>query len=178
MDSAIAKDVEAEIATNRNADDGMGATEPTNVRVEIPVPDVACGPSVSMREASTGEKDDTGPNFNATSGPSSAVARTTPFVAINAIFNVPATLLRSTDVCASADACDVILTRESGKVATINDAAVAAVTPRTNDDWGRHGYIIAEIYKIIATMEPPWGRSVFLKRQLGGSRMWRQQHYG
>jgi len=106
-----------------------------------------------MRE----EKDDGGHDFDATPGPAPAIARTTPFVEINARFNVPAELLRKTDVRTPTDACDVAPTRESAGVATSNDAAVEAATPRTNDDWGRHGYIIAEIYKIIATMEPPWG---------------------
>jgi len=142
---------------HKEVDEGIEATESTNARAGTPVPDVACRPSVAMREASTGEKGDTDPNFDATSGPSSVIACATLFVAVSAIFNVPAKLLRSTDACASADARDEVLMRESGKVATINDADVAAVTPRTNDDWGRHGYIIAEIYKIIATMEPPWG---------------------
>jgi len=108
-----------------------------------------------MREASTGEKSDIGLNFDATPGPAPVIARTIPFVAINARVNVPAKLLRNTDVYAPANACDAIPTRESAKVATIDDAAVAAATPQTNDDWGRHGYVIAEIYKIIATMEPP-----------------------
>jgi len=34
--------------------------------------------------------------------------------------------------------------------------AAPAVVSNTNE-WGRHGFIIAEIHRILATMEPPWG---------------------
>jgi len=137
----------------RGVDEVTEVTETTSVGAEIPVPYVACGSSASMRGATTGEKDDNDPNFDATSGPAAGTTtRAAPFVAVNARFNVPARLLRNNDVCASSDACGVVPTRESAEFAIVNDAAIAAATPRTNDDWGRHGYIISEIYKIIATL--------------------------
>jgi len=68
-------------------------------------------------------------NFDATPGPSPATAYATPFVAVNAVFNVPAQMLRIVDLCASADARDVIPARESRTVATTSDAAVAAAAP-------------------------------------------------
>jgi len=142
----------------RGLDKGAGSIETTGVRAETPVPYVAGGTSASARGATTREKDDVDPNFDAIPGPAAGTTtRTAPFVAVNARFNVPARLMRNNDVCASSDACGVVPMREPAESAIVYDAAIPAATPRTNDDWGRHGYIISEIYKIIATMEPPWG---------------------
>jgi len=42
-------------------------------------------------------------------------------------------------------------------VAGVRGADAATVGPPAVNEWGRHGYIIAEIHKILRTMEPPWG---------------------
>jgi len=44
-----------------------------------------------------------------------------------------------------------------GAIANTGEPNVATATATTMNEWGRHGYIVAEIHKLIATMEPPWG---------------------
>jgi len=39
--------------------------------------------------------------------------------------------------------------------ATISVATAHATTPINT--WGQHGFVVAEIYKVLASMEPPWG---------------------
>jgi len=48
--------------------------------------------------------------------------------------------------------------QETTAARTTNDTATAlAVTPM--NEWGRHGFVVAEVYKVLASMEPPWGSS-------------------
>jgi len=38
----------------------------------------------------------------------------------------------------------------------MTDRVTASAATAINE-WGRHGFIVAEVYKVLATMEPPWG---------------------
>jgi len=42
-------------------------------------------------------------------------------------------------------------------IAAPNESAAAPAVVTNINEWGRHGIIIAEIHKVLATMEPPWG---------------------
>jgi len=96
-------------------------------------------------------------NIDTTTGPSSTT--TTPFVVVNTTLKVPGQLLPTVSI--SEIACEETRTPAAEKTRTARantgESGVTEATATTNNEWGRHGYIIAEIYKIIATMEPPWG---------------------
>jgi len=85
----------------------------------------------------------------------------TSFVAVNTTVNIPAGLLPDNNNRASTsggirapDDCDAPVVMN---VAAPNGStATTTVAPDVNE-WGRHGFIVAEIHRILATMEPPWG---------------------
>jgi len=88
-----------------------------------------------------------------------ASAAGTPFVVVNTTLKVPTLLLSNANRCETTVERTQISTVETTRtgVENVGDASgTAAMTP-TNSEWGRHGYIIAEIYRILGTMEPPWG---------------------
>jgi len=80
-----------------------------------------------------------------------------PFVAVNAVFNVPAQMLRSSNEHAAANVRDITPEEQRVIIARTRDAIVATTASTTSNKWGRHGYIIAEIHRVLATMEPLWG---------------------
>jgi len=88
----------------------------------------------------------------------------TSFVAVTTVVNIPAQLLTNATICVLADE----EATESVNVAAQHDAsAVPAVAAATmTSEWGRQGFIIAEIHRILATMEPPWGSLCVLRRCL------------
>jgi len=141
------------------------ATEFATVRAEtieiaeivIPLQDATSVASVSKRNVSEGGKSATDSYLDAPSGPSSAAAYTTPVVAVSTVFKVPAKLLRGASACNPADVHDATPAEDRMITAMTDDAIIVSTAPPTVTEWGRHGYIIAEIYKIIGTMEPPWG---------------------
>jgi len=84
-------------------------------------------------------------------------ANMNPFVAVNAVFNVPAQMLRCAKVCTLADARAPMTEEEQTTTTTTRDVSVETAATLTTNEWGRHGYIVAEIHKVLAVMEPPWG---------------------
>jgi len=95
--------------------------------------------------------------FDATANPSSAT--TTPFVTVSTTLKVPTLLLPNASLCETAverartPSVEVI---RMG-ITNVGGPNVATATATTTNEWGHHGYIVAEIYKILATMDPPWG---------------------
>jgi len=87
-------------------------------------------------------------------------AKPNPFVAVNAVVNVPVQLLPIANTRAIVNintGADVgenipqIMTTGP----TINVATAHATTPI--NIWGQHGKVVSEVYKVLAGMEPPWG---------------------
>jgi len=101
-------------------------------------------------------------NVDAAAVPSTAIAHDIPFVVVNTAVRIPAQLLAQPQLRASEigdpPANGVEAMQEATAARAMNDTATApTVTPM--NEWGRHGFIIAEIYKVLATMEPPCGSS-------------------
>jgi len=97
-------------------------------------------------------------NADATTYPT--IAYDAPFVVTNAVVNVPVRLLPTTseraitNVNRKADVGeDISLIPKTG--ATTIVATAHATTPINT--WGQHGFVVAEVYKVLASMEPPWG---------------------
>jgi len=45
---------------------------------------------------------------------------------------------------------------EAATARATSDRGTSTAMDPTNE-WGRHGSIVAEVYKVLASMEPPWG---------------------
>jgi len=103
------------------------------------------------------------PGSDATPGPLPTTV--TPFVVVSATLNVPAQPLPHVNVHET--------TVESVRppfvggirlaIANTGDPNVATATATTMNKWGRHGYIVAEIHRLIAAIEPPWGSQMIFE---------------
>jgi len=123
----------------------------------IPVRNAMRIASVPKRNAPKGENVTTDSNLDTTIDQLSANSSAIPTVAVSAVFNVPTKLMRIANVNIPTNVRDAT-TAESQMTTAIGDNARDVATDQpTINAWGRHGYIIAEIYKIIGSMEPPWG---------------------
>jgi len=80
-----------------------------------------------------------------------------PFVAVSAVFNVPAQMLPSATPHGPTDMRDNSTMEISTNVTTIDDRVGTPSATSTMNEWGRHGFIITEIHMVLSTMEPPWG---------------------
>jgi len=114
---------------------------------------------VPQRSAASG-KETTVVNTDTTTYPCPAIAFGAPFVVRNTVVNVPVQLLSTTSACATSNinreadvGGDIALRPTVGATTTV--ATVHAAT--SMNAWGQHGFVIAEIYKVLASMEPPWG---------------------
>jgi len=113
----------------------------------------ACDEVAHNRE----EKSEAVPRFDidTTVGPSSATA--TPFVIRSTTLNVPVQLRShaNKDDTAIKKVRPISIEESRGANANISELNVATTTATTMNEWGRHGYIVAEIHNLITAMEPP-----------------------
>jgi len=137
----------------------ISATRPTDVSNMAGNTDPTDGiPRTRTLDTTIAARDARG---NITIMPSRTRASTTPFVSVSTMVNIPARLPAGANTCALASvnlrapidedtpiAMDVAATNESN--------AVPTVAANTNE-WGRQGFIIAEIHRILATIKPRWG---------------------
>jgi len=66
-------------------------------------------------------------------------------------------MMRGASVHALVEVRGIMLEEQHATVAETMDTAIATAASATISEWGRHGFIIAGIHKVLATMEPPWG---------------------
>jgi len=76
----------------------------------------------------------------------------TSFVAVNAIVNVPIELVGSTSTCEPNCASY----RTSVSALSAGSANAPVTSKPMISDYGRHGFVKAEIHKLLGTMELPW----------------------
>jgi len=109
---------------------------------------------------SAGKKGATDINADATTNPCPATACDAPFIVRNTVLNVLVQLLPNTSARAIANVNvdeDVVenIPQIMTTGATINVATAHATRPI--NAWGQHGFVVAEVYKVLASIEPPWG---------------------
>jgi len=87
-------------------------------------------------------------------------ARDIPFVTVNTAVRIPAQLLAIPQTTADTNeevrGATMEVVTEAATVRATNDQGTSTATNPTSE-WGRHGAIVAEVYKVLASMEPPWG---------------------
>jgi len=141
--------------TGETASEDMAVTEAT-----VHETNVACVIDGSRRNLSMEEKGTTHKELYTTTGPSSTIERGTPFVVINTVVKIPAQLFAKTHVRADeTKGQHAIVTEGTLEVPTTRSTTdtITASAVTTTNEWGRHGFVVAEVYKVLATMEPPWG---------------------
>jgi len=135
-------------------------------RLYLPIRDTVTRTTVEpvpMREEIARDRGDIGVEAvskfgtDVVAGPSSAMAD--PFVVVNATLNVPVQLLPYPGVNDTAieNVRPIPIEGDRGVTASNSEQNIANAAATTMNEWGRHGYIVAEIHKIVATTEPPWG---------------------
>jgi len=114
-------------------------------RVHLPTPEAA---ECATTEALSANRETT------------TVVHDVPCVMINTAVRVPAQLLAPPQPTAAANEIGrgIVLgtAMEAVDTRAVNNRATSTAMNPTNE-WGRHGFVVAEIYKVMATMEPPWG---------------------
>jgi len=140
--------------------DGHAATGEPSTSDEVPPKVMGVTPRTPPRKQptrSTGNRDKSlgGPatteattRETGAAGPSTTIGSGIPFVIINTAVKIPAQLLDKARVHTDE-------TLEVPTTKATNTTTASAVT--STNEWGRHGFVVAEIYKVLATMEPPWG---------------------
>jgi len=104
-----------------------------------------------------------------TVAPSHGRASNALFVAVKLVVNIPSGILSAANIGVQTSknirapvSVNPRTSTNEGTASAISGAApsqsfVAPTSVPNVNEWGRHGFIVAEIYKILAMMEPPWG---------------------
>jgi len=136
-------------------DDVEMMTDFTNSHVEAPrtgekeksISDATSGADIP-KETLAGKRTVTAINIDA------------PFVVRNTVVKVPVQLLPTTSARALAnnrtgaeEVENILQTTTTGSTTNV----VTAHATRPINIWGQHGKVVAEVYKVLASMEPPWG---------------------
>jgi len=98
--------------------------------------------------------------IDATANQTATIVRDIRFVTINAAVRIPAQLLAPPQPTAPKNENEremiMEVATEATTARTTRDRGTSTTITPTNK-WGRHGFIVAEVYKVLASMEPPWG---------------------
>jgi len=122
----------------------------------------ACESGVSKGEPLVRGDSATEAIIGAAANLASATAHDIPFVVVNTAVRIPAQLMAPPQLHTpenenEQETVAEVTTEATTARATSDMATATMVTPM--NEWGRHGFVVAEVYKVLATMEPPWGSS-------------------